>query len=252
MHSCYLAIRLLTMKQLRVLTVTFEDPIDGNEISSFRGALISKVGIEHEWFHNHNNDENSSQRYHYRYPLIQYKRVKGKPMLVFLDECIEEAQKLFAQADWELNMNGRPYQIKIDNLRVHQFNVQVWEHYFKYSIRNWLPVTQKDDAEFRQLTRMSDRIAFLERKLGNHIIGFAKGINCQFERRFEVHINDIRRETIVHFKNNKLKAFTIDFETNFFLPNYVGIGKGVSRGFGVVRQMRARTPITQKVEVVNE
>ena len=228
------------MKQLRILTVTFEDPIEGNEISAFRGALISKVGIEHEWFHNHNNDENAQNAYHYRYPLIQYKRKRGKPMLVFLDDCIEEAHKLFSQTDWTLELNGQSYATKIDQLKVHQFNVRVWDKMFKYSIRNWLPITQRNHKEFAAITRLSDRIAYLERKLANHIVAFSKGIDCQFEGRFDVHILNIQRESIVQLKRNKLVAFSLDFETNFFIPNDVGLGKSVSRGFGVVRSIRER------------
>ncbi|MGB0862716.1 MAG: CRISPR-associated endonuclease Cas6 [Saprospiraceae bacterium] len=222
------------MKTLRVLTITFEEPIDREEISAFRGALIEKVGIEHEWFHNHNNDS-SQQNYHYRYPLIQYKRHRGRPMLVFLEDCIEEAQKLFANADWQLNMKHQPYELKIDKLRVHQFKVGVWQQNFEYSLSNWLPITQKNHEEFSQMKYLADRIAYLERKLSNHIIAFAKGIDCRWEGRIEARILNVHRDSMVHLKGNRLKAFSLDFETNFFLPNYIGLGKSVSRGFGVVQ-----------------
>jgi hypothetical protein len=222
------------MKELRVLTITFEEPIDREEISAFRGALIEKVGIEHEWFHNHNNDSSGSN-YHYRYPMIQYKRHRGRPMLVFLDECIEEAQKLFSQADWTLNMRNKPYELKIDELRVHQFKVGVWEASFDYTLRDWLPITSKDYKAFSEMKYLSDRVEYLERKLANHVIGFAKGIDCQWEGRIEVRILNIFRDTLVQMKGTRVRAFSLDFETNFFLPNYIGLGKSASRGFGVVR-----------------
>lgn len=237
------------MKQLRVLTVTFDTPIDREEIGAFRGALIDKVGIEHEWFHNHNNNDNTSLQYHYRYPLIQYKRVLQKPMLVFLDECVEEAQKLFSQSNWNLNLKGKAYDVKIEDLSVNQFNVQVWEQTFKYSIRNWLPITQKNIKEFNSITRISERIAYLERKLANHLIAFAKGIGYRWEKRIEVHILNIKHESIVQLKGNKLKAFTLDFETNLFVPNYVGLGKSVSRGFGVVTTARAKKAVENENEI---
>jgi hypothetical protein len=243
------------MKQLRILTVKFDTPIDREEISAFRGAIISKVGLEHEWFHNHNNDSNEGnfpqQQYHYRYPMIQYKRVSDKPMIVFLDDCIEEAQKLFSKSDWTLSLKGRPYQIKIEELRVHQFNVQVWENKFQYHIRNWLPITQNDFREYHSISRLSDRIAYLERKLGNHLIAFAKGIGYRWEKRIEVHILDIQRETLVQMKGTKLKAVSLDFQTNLFVPNYVGLGKSVSRGFGVVNAVRARQEGSDKEQRID-
>ncbi len=226
------------MKELRVLTVTFDTRIEKDEIGAFRGALVKKVGREHEWFHNHNNDENAKNAYHYRYPLIQYKRRRGKPMVVFLDDCIEEAQKLFSQPDWTLELNGKPYDTKIDQLRVNQFNIQVWERLFKYEIRNWMPITQRNFEEFNKITRLSERVSYLERKLGNHLVSFVKGINYKWEKRIEAHIINIHSENIVHMKRNKLKAFTLSFESNLFIPNDVGLGKSVSRGFGVVRSVR--------------
>ncbi len=67
------------MKKLRLLAVSFDTHISPWELKQFRGAVSQKVGLEHEWFHNHDNsgEEQDSPsygrpRYHHRYPLIQY------------------------------------------------------------------------------------------------------------------------------------------------------------------------------------
>ena len=89
------------MKKLRVMTVAFDTTIEPYEIPAFRGAIAAKVGLEHEWFHNHNNEGlkqvpnhldayvESQQQYHNRYPLIQYKisanRHQKRPMLIYGD-----------------------------------------------------------------------------------------------------------------------------------------------------------------------
>jgi hypothetical protein len=31
-------------------------------------------------------------------------------------------------------------------------------------------------------------------------------------------------------------GFNVNFKTNLFLPNFIGLGKGVSKGYGVVLQ----------------
>lgn len=61
------------MKQLRLISVTFDTEIAPYETPAFRGAVIEKVGYEREHYHNHNNDPEADIRYHYRYPLVQYK-----------------------------------------------------------------------------------------------------------------------------------------------------------------------------------
>jgi len=43
------------MKKLALLKVAFDTTIQPYEVSAFRGAIIDKVGRQHEWFHNHDN-----------------------------------------------------------------------------------------------------------------------------------------------------------------------------------------------------
>ena len=58
------------MKRLRILQVSFDSNLQPYQLPAFRGAIARKVGIEHEWFHNHDNENGG---FHNRYPLIQYK-----------------------------------------------------------------------------------------------------------------------------------------------------------------------------------
>lgn len=43
------------MKKLRLLAVSFDTHINPWDLNKFRGAVSRKVGLEHEWFHNHDN-----------------------------------------------------------------------------------------------------------------------------------------------------------------------------------------------------
>ncbi|MCD6274298.1 MAG: hypothetical protein J7K30_16025 [Deltaproteobacteria bacterium] len=45
------------------------------------------------------------------------------------------------------------------------------------------------------------------------------------------------KEVKVNLKGKNMTAFTGIFKTNFCLPDYLGIGKSVSRGFGGVRRV---------------
>ena len=42
----------------------------------------------------------------------------------------------------------------------------------------------------------------------------------------------------IKYKNTHLLAFNLDFSTNVFLPNYIGLGKGASHGYGMVRMKK--------------
>ena len=96
------------MKNLRILQVAFDTNIQPYKLPYFRGAIAQKVGIEHAWFHNH---DNTNGGFHNRYPLIQYKldTYKGhiRPMRFCLDKGIEAAPHFSLQPKLEVIRNFR-------------------------------------------------------------------------------------------------------------------------------------------------
>jgi hypothetical protein len=226
------------MKDLKVMRVTFDMRLDTRGISAFRGAIAHKVGLEHEWFHNHNNNENSPHRLHYRYPLIQYKVYRGCPMIVFLNECTEEAHRLFAQSDWQITFQGKQLDLRIKDLEIKTYEADVFDEYFVYSLQNWMPLTQDNTKAYNKMDRLVDRIEFLERKLNNHLVAFSKGINRERGKRIEAYITHIDQAFSLHFKEQRHKGFDLEFKTNFYLPDFIGLGKGKSLGNGTVQALK--------------
>ena len=68
-----------------------------------------------------------------------------------------------------------------------------------------------------------------------NIISFAKGIGWDVDQQIKVDITTIHNSRPVNFKRQKVMAFDLDFTMNVALPDYVGLGKGVSLGFGTVK-----------------
>lgn len=228
------------MKTLRLLTIAFDTEIKAYETVAFRGAVIDKVGVEHEWFHNHNNDPNSDQRYHYRYPLVQYKRKRKQPMLVFIDQGVEEAQHFFMQQNWDMMIGENFHKMSISNMHVKTYQVGVYPETFRYVLRQWQALNDKNYAQYLQLESEEQQIALLKKILANHLISFAKGIQCQLQSRFELHHFRILKERHIKYGGVKVQTFDIAFSTNVLIPPYVGIGKGASRGFGVVTKYQKK------------
>ncbi|NUQ23428.1 MAG: hypothetical protein HUU34_05720 [Saprospiraceae bacterium] len=227
------------MKPLRLLSVSFDNQIAPWELPKFRGAIASKVGAEHEWFHNHNNETGG---YHQRYPLIQYKiDTQGRemrPMLLFLDDCIEEAHNLFSQADWSVRIGATKQDLRIARLHVDQINLNVWDKPLHYRIHKWRALNSDKFREWQQMQSLAEKYTLLENLLSAHILSFARGVDWTLERRFEVKISKLLKEEWVSFKDIKVLAFTIEFSANVSLPNYIGLGNGAGEGFGVVRRQR--------------
>lgn len=227
--------RTFPLKRIRYLTIRFDTDLYEYELPAFRGAIAELAGREHPLFHNHL----SSDQFLYRYPVIQYKRIGGNPAIVCLEEGVDEIHHLFSNASWDVRIGDRPVQLRIKDMRLNQFTMQAWEHRFPFRIRNWLALNQKNYELYQELSGLVDRVAFLERILTGNILSLAKGLDWRIDREVIVRIDDLSPLRLLRFKDQLLAGFDADFSTNVFLPDFIGLGKGVSTGFGVVTRKRA-------------
>lgn len=74
----------------------------------------------------------------------------------------------------------------------------------------------------------------LENLLTGNILSLAKGVGWQVEKQIKVQICEIIGEKIIHYKCIPLLTFDLDFNSNVALPDFLGIGKSASHGFGVI------------------
>ncbi len=218
-------------KEIRLLLVTFDFELRFNEISRFRGAVIKTTGYHNDLFHNHNGSETI-----YRYPLIQYKLLNKKAALLCMDQGIEGVQDFFSATDWKLEIGNSKKEVKVEQLKVHQHRVGVWEKQFNYRLTNWLPFNQTNYKKYHSLTGLAEKIQLLERILTGHILSFLEGTGYSAKNQIEVKIKDIHAERVMKYKNQEMQAFSITFNANVSLPNFIGLGKGSSVGFGVVKE----------------
>lgn len=230
------------------MSVAFDTEIAPHETPAFRGAVIEKVGIEHEYYHNHNNDPNAQVAFHYRYPLVQYKRQRRRPAIFFIERGVDEAQHFFTQPDWRLHFSGREYQASISDLKVRQYTLGVCDEPKYYRLRRWMGLNQKNYEAYMALEGITARTAFLEKKLVGHILAFAKGVGHYFERRFDLAILEILDARFRPFGGVQVLTFDLTFKADVLLPAYIGLGRGVSKGLGVVSRFhpnrQPRNPIS--------
>jgi hypothetical protein len=217
----------------RIIIITFNNKIQPWEVPQFRGGIIHKVGMEHDWFHNHNN-QIASPNFLYRYPLIQYRYHKGNPQLICIQNGVEEVQQLFSKSDWEIRIGDRMEKLSIKDLNLKAIEVEVVDYPCNYQLQHWLPFNSKNHERYKALEYETDRIQFLEKMLTGHILGFAEGIGWQVENQINARIKRIVKQKIVPYKNTKMIAMNIDFTVNAKLPFQAGLGQGTSRGFGLL------------------
>ena len=225
----------MTNKQVRILTVVFEPEITGHQVSQFRGAIIDRVGRDCILFHNHLDDN----EYNHHYPLIQYKRIYRHASIVCIDKGVDEIYRLFSQPDWKIRIGQEEKELRIKQLKVNKYNMNVWDKFFDYRMFNWLALNNKNYQLFNQTQSLAEKIRILEQILVANILSFAKGIDWRIPEdcKIKVMIKDIVNKKVINFRGGLFSAFDIDFSTNVFLPENISLGKAASHGFGMVRRL---------------
>lgn len=218
--------------RIKLFVVTFDFEIERRKIPAFRAAIIEKVGRENILFHNH-----LGQNFRYGYPLIQYKAFRKNPTIVCINEGSEEILKFFEQTKWDIVLNGKKVNIEIKHLSFDYFNCGFSEKPLKYRIENWFALNETNFKRFIQLNNGKARIKFLERVLIGNILSFAKGVKWNIDQQIDLTISYLPRQHSFTFKDHQMVGFNLSFITNIILPDLIGLGKSVSRGFGVIRKV---------------
>jgi len=219
------------LRSLRTLLVTFANDIGHTPISAFRGAVIEKVGRENLLFHHHLGED----QFLYKYPLIQYKKIGRQPGIFCMDEGVDELHKLFEQRNWTIDLQGNPTTLKVDRIDLKDTRLNIWDKKLEYNLWNWQALNEDNWKRYQSLESMVEKIAFLEKILIGNILSFAKGIGWLIDKPVVLVIRDVKLERNSRMKDIKVRTFEVDFRCNVELPDFMGLGKGVSKGFGVLR-----------------
>ncbi len=198
---------------------------DGHKL---RGYFSQLFGRESDLWHNHELDG----RPIYRYPLIQYKVVKGRPMLVGLGEGASLLIQHFLEVQ-TIDIDGLLLPVHSKEVKSRELLVGVYTEERRYRFENpWFALNQENYQRFRQQSPEQQR-ENLCRVLTGHILALFKGVNHWEEQ--EIVIKTLDLEAIgARFKNQPMMMFKGTFTCNVRLPDYIGLGKSVSRGFGTI------------------
>jgi len=188
------------LKKIRILNISFENEINQREVEFFRGAIIATAGKEHTLFHNHQDGG-----YRYAYPLIQYKRVSKKPLLICIEKGVDEVHHFFSNKQEGIVLGNRPYELKVDEINLTNFTLEVSNKTSTYQLRNWLALNQKNITAYNQLNSEIEQYKFLERIIVGNILSMAKGLGWHIEEKISVRIKAIKGKQVIK-KQTKLLA----------------------------------------------
>ena len=215
---------------MRTICIEFKNEIKHWEIPLFRGAVLSVIGDNADiLFHNHETDG-----FRYAYPLIQYKRIHGKAALMAIGEGTDAIGDFFSKEIIDIRLGERDLRLDVENVKANQIRVQLWNADFEYSLRKWLPLNQENFEIFSQTEGVVARCAMLERTLIGNMLSFLKGCGIHIEDELHCTITQLSEPFNIKYKGVNMKGFDVEFKTNLSMPDFIGLGKGVSLGNGMV------------------
>ena len=197
-------------------------PRDAHKLRGYFGNLFK----EHSPLL-HNHYANGTIRY--AYPLVQYKVIEQVPVLVGFQEGAELLISLFLKIR-ELDIEGKHFAVLAKNIQQTRYELNVNRQLYVYTFKTlWMALNQKN---FRKYERVNEKTLFLNQQLQNNILSFYKGLSYRTNDRIMAITRLKEKQTL--FKGQLMLAFSGEFTTNAFIPEWTGIGKAVSRGFGTV------------------
>lgn len=179
----------------------------------------------------HNHYETGGFRY--KYPLVQYKVIKGVPVLIALEEGAELLTSLFLKIN-ALDIGGTKYELLNKNIE-HRVEAVGYSHdLHEYHFETiWIALNQNNFELYNKQNR-GEKEQLLKNILVGNMLSFFKGINIHLDADERVMVKLATKEKQTVFKGQKMQGFEGKFVTNVQLPPLIGLGKAVSRGFGTI------------------
>ena len=177
----------------------------------------------------HNHFEDGKKRY--AYPLVQYKVIKNIPVLTGLSDGAKLLIDLFLKIK-KIDINGKNIEILSKNIESKTIKITETDELFEYRFETlWMALNETNYKKFLNGSH-EEKDKLLKTILTGNILSFYKGIGFWTGQKILVKLKLMEKST--KFKDQNMIAFSGTFICNAVLPDYIGIGKAVSRGFGTI------------------
>ncbi len=205
-----------------------------SQIHKLRG-YIGNLFREYDLIHNHDIETGKPI---YRYPLIQFKIINKIPAILALTQrAIQVFTEMFMSLE-EIVIDGRQIPLLDKDLSVEtcEFGFS-GETYMYEFISPWMGLNQKNFKAFASHGTQRKKNELLKRILTGNLLSMSKYLDLQLGIDQRIKTDLQFKEVKANLKGRQMIGFKGIFKTNFMIPDYAGLGKSVSRGYGVVKKI---------------
>ncbi|MEW6481949.1 MAG: CRISPR-associated endonuclease Cas6 [bacterium] len=210
---------------------TCDEAVKGTA-DKLRGFFADKFK-EYTLIHQHLTD----RQLLYKAPLIQYKIFNGRPFVLGINQGADILQGIYEDIDY-LKIGRFEYQIKEKSIVLKTDYFGIANSSTSYSfLTPWLALNEKNYGRYQRLGSWTKKKELLSSILIGNIISISKSLGYTVPEPIIARIDEIK-EVSTSLKGTPMLGFLGDFSVNFEIPDYWGIGKSVSRGFGTVKKRK--------------
>ena len=210
-------------------------PLRKAEATAIRGFFGRKFEDE-IYMHNHNPDGSVI----YQYPRVQFKVIDQTATLIGINEGSELLQRLWLSFD-RTRLGDEQLQILESQFEtcIEQLAVTTEPIAYRF-VTPWLALNQENFGVYTKTRNAHRRKDELSRILVGNCLGLAKSLGIRFTDRITADCGRLASIKTT-LKGQGMIGFVGRFTLNLTLPDHLGLGKSVSRGFGTIER-------TNKVE----
>ena len=203
-----------------------------SQVHKFRG-FVGNAFKDHDLIHNHDEKGNPI----YRYPLIQFKLIDKTPAIIAItDKAVNIFSEIFMKLD-KIVIEDTVIPVFEKDLKVEEVEFGYSDEIFMYEfVSPWIGLNQKNFKKYNEAGR-EEKNEILKRVMTGNVLSMSKYLDCWLSKDQKIQIDIKLKEIKVNLKGKSMTGFNGIFKTNFLIPDYLGIGKSVSRGFGALKQI---------------
>jgi len=164
--------------------------------------------------------------------------INKTPTVIGINEGVEVLKDIYDRYD-EINLNGNIYEIVERGISVKNVEFGLSDQLISYRfVTPWLALNQDNFERYHRSDRamQSER---LRKTLTGNLLSASKGLDYVVPDTIRLEIGRTKN-LMCKVKGVQFVGFFCEFIANFEIPDYLGLGKSVSRGYGTVEKIKAQ------------
>jgi hypothetical protein len=172
----------------------------------------------------------------YKYPRIQFKIIDRIALLLGLEEGSDLLARLWLEID-HTTIGSDDLPVLESTIIQRREELGDTTEVVKYRfVIPWLALNQENERRYVMANLKEERQKLLEKTLVGNCLSLSKAFGYTVNQQLKADASKLK-EVKCLLKGVSMRGFVGTFTINFLLPDKIGLGKSVSRGFGTIEKI---------------